>query len=138
MSIFPLPIFERDADPAHRDAMSDADIRLAWQRGHPIVLLHRTPPDGLPIPSVTVENKDGARRLVDHLLEVHGCRSVGYLRGPAGHEDSAWRELGFALTEDPHWHRRPAPVTTLEVASDGTGAMPPRSPGRRSGVPNTP
>ena len=25
MSIFPLPIFERDADPAHRDAMTDAE-----------------------------------------------------------------------------------------------------------------
>jgi cell fate regulator YaaT (PSP1 superfamily) len=26
MSIFPLPIFERDEDPAHRDAMTDAEI----------------------------------------------------------------------------------------------------------------
>ncbi len=28
----------------------------------------------------------------------------------------AYRELGFALKEDPHWHRRPAPVTSLDVA----------------------
>ena len=26
MSIFPLPMFERDADPAHRDAMTDAEV----------------------------------------------------------------------------------------------------------------
>ncbi|MFM1889467.1 MAG: hypothetical protein RLZZ565_224, partial [Planctomycetota bacterium] len=26
MSIFPLPVFEADADPARRDAMTDAEI----------------------------------------------------------------------------------------------------------------
>ena len=25
MSIHPLPVFERDADPAHRDALTDAE-----------------------------------------------------------------------------------------------------------------
>ena len=31
MSIFPLPVFEADADPRHRDAMSDQEVyeRLA-------------------------------------------------------------------------------------------------------------
>lgn len=77
------------------DSLDDADIRTLWLREHPVVLLHRTPPEGVTVPCVTVENKQGARLLVDHLIEVHGCRSIGYLRGPAGHEDSAWRELGF-------------------------------------------
>lgn len=77
------------------DSLDDASIRQLWLRDHPLVLLHRTPPDGLPIPCVTVENKTGARQVVDHLIEGHGCRAIAYLRGPAGHEDSAWRELGF-------------------------------------------
>lgn len=77
------------------DSLDDAGIRQLWLREHPLVLLHRTPPDGLPIPCVTVENKTGARLLVDHLIEAHGSRRIAYLRGPAGHEDSAWRELGF-------------------------------------------
>ncbi len=77
------------------DGMSDDDLRFAWARRHPVVLLHRTPPRDLAIPSVTVENKGGARQLVDHLIEAHGARSIAYLRGPAGHEDSRWRELGY-------------------------------------------
>lgn len=82
--------------------LDDPEVRRAWARQLPIVLLHRTPPEGLPIPSVTVENKHGARLLVDHLIEVHGHRTIGYLRGPAGHEDSAWRELGFREALEAH------------------------------------
>ena len=54
---------------------------------------HTARRDGDPL--VTVENKSGARQLVDHLIEVHGHRRIAYLRGPAGHEDSDWRELGY-------------------------------------------
>ncbi|MFO1539315.1 MAG: LacI family DNA-binding transcriptional regulator [Chloroflexota bacterium] len=75
--------------------LDDAEVRRVWARRHPVVLLHRTPPEALPIPCVTVENKEGARAIVEHLIHVHGHRRIGYLRGPAGHEDSAWRELGF-------------------------------------------
>ncbi|RME82460.1 MAG: LacI family transcriptional regulator [Caldilineae bacterium] len=61
----------------------------------PVVLLHRSPPDSLDIPAVTVENKRGARELVRHLIEVHGYRRIAFLRGPEGHEDSYWREQGY-------------------------------------------
>jgi DNA-binding LacI/PurR family transcriptional regulator len=77
------------------DSLDDEEIRRLWTREHPLVLLHRTPPKGLLVPSVTVENKSGARQLVDHLVEKHACRRIAFLRGPTGHEDSAWRELGF-------------------------------------------
>ena len=58
------------------DSLGDDEIRQLWRREHPLVLLHRTPPDDLPIPCVTVENKAGSRQLVDHLIEVHRA-SVG-------------------------------------------------------------
>ena len=77
------------------DSLDDAEIRQLWRREHPLVLLHRTPPDDLAIPCVTVENKAGARQLVDHLIEVHHASRIAFLRGPAGHEDSNWRELGY-------------------------------------------
>jgi DNA-binding LacI/PurR family transcriptional regulator len=57
--------------------------------------LHQTPPDGLHIPVITIENKDGAQKLVDHLIEVHNRRRIAFLRGPKGHEDSEWRERGY-------------------------------------------
>ncbi len=47
------------------------------------------------IPSVNVENKSGARKLVDHLIEVHDYRRIAFLTGPAGIEDSCWREAGY-------------------------------------------
>ena len=65
------------------------------QSGFPIVLLHQTPPETLDIPVITIENKSGAQKLVDHLIEVHHCRRIAFLQGPDGHEDSEWRERGY-------------------------------------------
>jgi LacI family transcriptional regulator len=67
----------------------------------PVVLLYHAAPAGSGITSIQVENKNGARRLVSHLIEVHGARRIAFLRGPDGNEDSAWRENGYrlALTE---------------------------------------
>jgi len=61
----------------------------------PVVLLHQTSPTGLEIPYVTVENRKGVRALMDHLIEVHNLRRIAHLRGPAGHEDTYWREQGY-------------------------------------------
>jgi LacI family transcriptional regulator len=68
----------------------------------PIVLLHRSSPAGLNIPCVTVENKNGARSMVEHLIEVHGKKHIVFLRGPDGHEDSTWRELGYKQALERH------------------------------------
>ena len=46
---------------------------------------------------ITVDNYSGMKECVDHLIEVHGCRSVLFLAGPSGVPDSelrlkAWRD----------------------------------------------
>jgi DNA-binding LacI/PurR family transcriptional regulator len=61
----------------------------------PVVLLHQTPPKALGIPYVTIENRSGARKLVEHLITIHHCRRILFLRGPDGHEDSRLRENGY-------------------------------------------
>jgi DNA-binding LacI/PurR family transcriptional regulator len=61
----------------------------------PVVLLYHAAPPGSGITSIQVENKNGARRLVGHLIEVHGARRIAFLRGPDGNEDSGWRENGY-------------------------------------------
>ncbi|MEI6290205.1 MAG: substrate-binding domain-containing protein, partial [Chloroflexota bacterium] len=33
--------------------------------------------------------------IVNHLIEMHGCRRVAFLQGPTGHSDSVWREKGY-------------------------------------------
>jgi DNA-binding LacI/PurR family transcriptional regulator len=68
----------------------------------PMVLLYHSAPQGSNITSIVVENRNGARRLVEHLIEVHHCRRIVFLRGPDGNEDSQWRELGYRLALSTH------------------------------------
>jgi DNA-binding LacI/PurR family transcriptional regulator len=66
------------------------------------VLLHQTPPDLLDIPVITIENKHGATKLTNHLIEDHGRRRIVFLRGPEGHEDTVWRERGYLEALEAH------------------------------------
>ena len=84
------------------DSLSDEEISGWYGRKFPVVLLHRTPPSGLEIPHVQYENKDGARSIIDHLIEKHGRKRIAFLRGPEGNEDSAWRERGYIESLDAH------------------------------------
>lgn len=84
------------------DSLDHRELHRLHTLHFPIVLLHQTPPDSLDIPSIAVENKDGAVMLMDHLIEVHGRRRIVYLRGPEGHEDSVWRERGYREALEAH------------------------------------
>lgn len=75
--------------------LPDPELERLFKKGFPLVLLHRSPPAGLAIPHVVFENKAGARKVTDHLIEVHGFRRIAFLSGPAGNEDAYWRELGY-------------------------------------------
>ena len=77
------------------DGLTDEDLATLYESGFPMVLVHRTPPQNLSIPSVTVENIHVIEKLVDHLINVHGKRRIVFLRGPAGQEDSRLREKGY-------------------------------------------
>jgi DNA-binding LacI/PurR family transcriptional regulator len=72
-----------------------AELARLQQIRFPVVLLYQTPPDALDIPAVLVENQTGAQKLVEHLIEVHGCRHIAFLRGPEGNEDSQQRQAGY-------------------------------------------
>ena len=84
------------------DGLVDDDLASLNSKGFPMVLVHRTPPPDVPIPSVTVENIEITRLLVDHLIKVHGKKRILFLRGPIHQEDSARREAGYraALQEN--------------------------------------
>jgi DNA-binding LacI/PurR family transcriptional regulator len=75
----------------------DEDLVSLHATGFPMVLVHRTPPPPLNIPSVTVENIDITKKLVDHLIRTHHRRRIIFLRGPIHQEDSARREIGYKL-----------------------------------------
>lgn len=77
------------------DGLSGTRLEEVYEMGHPIVLIHRTPPEKMDIPCVTVENKAASNNIVSHLIEVHHRRKIVFLSGQKGHEDSVWRELGY-------------------------------------------
>ncbi len=77
------------------DSIADDEIARLHGMGFPQVLLHRSAPEGLAIPCVTFENKAGARKLMDYLIEQRGYRRIAFLKGPEGNEDSYWREMGY-------------------------------------------
>ena len=84
------------------DSLDHRELHQLHNINFPMVLLHQTPPDSLNIPSIAIENKDGAAMLVSHLIEVHGRRRIIFLRGPEGHEDSVWRERGYREALEAH------------------------------------
>jgi LacI family transcriptional regulator len=91
------PLGEHNTDGllVFTDSLDHRELHRLHNIGFPIVLLHQAAPDGLNIPVITVENKEGAATLVSHLIEKHGRRRIVFLRGPEGHEDSVWRERGY-------------------------------------------
>ena len=76
-------------------SLPEQELRRLRRSRFPVVLLHRVAPEGLDIPTVSVENKNGTLLAVEHLIQVHRRRRIVFLRGPEGSEDSSWRERGY-------------------------------------------
>ncbi len=97
----PLGSHNTDGLLIFADSMTDEQIERVYRRGLPLVLIHKTPAEGLDIPFVTVENKSATRKLIEHLIVDHDCRRILFMRGPEQQEDSYWREVGYkaALAE---------------------------------------
>lgn len=91
------PLGEHNTDGllVFTEGLDARELTRLEKSGFPVVLLHQSSPPHLKIPVVTVENQSGAEQIVDHLIKVHGCRRIVFLRGPDGHEDSSWREKGY-------------------------------------------
>ena len=84
------------------NSLLDKQLKQLYKKNFPMVLIHRNSPDGLPVPFVTIENKNSTTRLIDHLIETHGKRHILFLHGPAHQEDSYYRELGYKVALKTH------------------------------------
>jgi len=84
------------------ESVDDKELQRLFNIGFPVVLLHQSAPEGANYPVVTVENKFGAEKLINHLIEIHGRRRICFLQGPEGHEDSIWRERGYREALEAH------------------------------------
>ncbi len=99
-----VPIGEHNTDGllVFTTSLEDNEVVRLYQHHFPLVLLHRSPPEQLPIPAVTFENKLGSEKLIDHLIEVHNRRKIAFLAGPPRNEDSYWREQGYRASLASH------------------------------------
>jgi len=93
----PPPIGPHNTDGmlVFADAMVDDDLTAYQAGGFPMVLVYRTPPAGLELPSVKVENVEITKQLIEHLIHAHGRKHILFLRGPVDQEDSRLREAGY-------------------------------------------
>lgn len=98
----PLGIHNTDGLLIFADSLDDEQIALFQDRQFPLVLIHKTPVEGLDIPFVTVENKAATRQLVEHLICEHNRRRIILMRGPEKQEDSYWREEGYKAALSAH------------------------------------
>jgi DNA-binding LacI/PurR family transcriptional regulator len=98
----PLGDHNTDGLLVFANQMESRELGVLYQRGFPVVLLHRSSPLGANIPSVRVDNRAGMRKLMEHLIAHHGCRRIVFLRGGDGNEDSFEREAAYRETLEAH------------------------------------
>jgi LacI family transcriptional regulator len=84
------------------NSLPEAELRRLHRIGFPVVLLHRSSPADLNIPSVTVANHTGAREMTDYLIEQRGYRRIGFLAGPEDSEDAGARLQGYRDSMEAH------------------------------------
>ena len=99
---FPLGPHNTDGLLVFAGSLDEKGLEKLNKMGFPLVLIHQTPPSGMAIPCVTVENKAASKKLVEHLIVAHGRRRIVFLRGPEDHEDSYWREVGYRAALEAH------------------------------------
>jgi len=101
-SSIPMGPHNSDGMIVFADSLNESEILKLHEAGFPMVLIHRSSPKEVSIPSVTIENKTATRGLIDHLIEVHNRRRIVFVRGPENQEDSHWRERGYQESLEAH------------------------------------
>ncbi len=92
-----LPIGPQNTDGMiiFADCASDNDLKYYFFNRYPVVLICRTAPLEINIPSVGVENLQATKNILRHLVEVHHRSKIVFLRGLPSHEDSKVREIAY-------------------------------------------
>src|SRR5690606_37884955 len=72
----PRPLSEHNTDGMliFTDNVSDAEIKRLYRQNVPLVLLFRSAPEGLAIPTVNIDNVSGTSAAMDHLILRCGRR----------------------------------------------------------------
>jgi len=111
------PLGEHNTDGliVFTQSIDEKEVSRLHALNFPLVLLFQNSPEGFNIPAVIIENKSGAREIVEHLIQVHNRRRIVFLRGPEDNEDSQWRERGYCEALEANG----IPFDTSRVATGG-------------------
>lgn len=77
------------------NSVADKVIQRLHRRDFPMVLLHRSPPEGTQIPCITLENYKSVYQLIEHLIINCGHRRIAHLGGLQGNRDAQEREAAY-------------------------------------------
>ena len=91
----PLGFHNTDGLLVFADSLTDKELINLYKSEFPVVLIHRSSPVSVSIPSVTVENKAATFKLMEHLMHKHNKCRIILMRGPVHQEDAYWREIGY-------------------------------------------
>jgi DNA-binding LacI/PurR family transcriptional regulator len=91
----PIGYHNTDGMLVFADSLTDKSLINLYNSQFPVVLIHRSSPPSVNIPSVTVENKAATYKLMEHIIHKHNKRRIILMRGPVHQEDSYWRETGY-------------------------------------------
>jgi LacI family transcriptional regulator len=100
----PLPFGPHNADGVVVFSNTVGEEQLEeWHRIHfPVVIVHNTVSNSLPIPCVNVENRTSSYKLMEHLIEVHARKRIVFMRPPIYQEDAHNRELAYRAALKAH------------------------------------
>ena len=93
--IFPLGRHNVDGLLIFTGTLNQQELQTLYEQSLPLVLIHQTPPEGMMIPSVTLENRRAACEVVEHLIVRHACRKILFVSGPEEQQDALQRRLGY-------------------------------------------
>ena len=99
---FPLGPQNTDGLIVFADSASDNELKHFHFSGCPVILISRSSPAGVKIPSLGVENFQSTKNIISHLIEVHDRKRIVFLRGQPTHEDSKLRELAYKQALQEH------------------------------------
>jgi len=109
-------------------ALDRAELTRLQEIAFPVVLLHQSPQKDLANPVITIENQSGAQKVVDHLIDVHGCKCILFLQGREVIQ--ALRKTGRGIPKDVavagfadslFARILPPPITTVRAPNEHVG-----------------
>jgi DNA-binding LacI/PurR family transcriptional regulator len=84
------------------DSIDDEEIIRLHKLNMPVVLMHRTAPPGVDYPCILIENINGVKTMMSHLIEVHHCQRIVFLQGLELHQDTYLRDMGYRQALEDH------------------------------------